>query len=476
MIKRFLFLTCFFLHFYNFCFSQSENSFIEGYWYGLLEFQNSALIITFDIKTNEQDSLIGEVNSPLQGAYHIPVTKIKLLNDSVELQIKSLSANVKGKYIEKDSIIDGIFHQAIFNIPFKLKKTPELFVFKRPQEPKPPFNYLHEEVFFENAKSGITLAGTLTYPKGEGVFPAVILISGSGAQDRNEEILAHKPFLIISDYLTNKGIAVLRYDDRGVGMSKGDFETATTMDFAYDAESAVDFLKNHSKIDKQNIGLIGHSEGGMIAPIVAARDKTISFIILLAAPGTSGEQVLLSQIKKMLEIDGADKELINTILKDSKNAYKLLKKYPQKQKAVDALRKYFEKRAKKTPEQEHVIKGYNKQAVELKIMAMNTPWFRFFISFNPEDYLRNVDCPILALYGRKDVQVLAEENSAVLQKISEKYRKSKLDIKIYDGKNHLFQNADKGSILEYALIEETISEDVLYDMWIWVEKTIRNKE
>ena len=464
------------MNYLNPCFTQDNKSSIEGYWYGLLEFQGSELILTFDIKKNEDGSLIGEVNSPLQGASHIPLTKILLNKDSVELYIKSLSANFKGRILAGDTLLDGIFSQAIFKIPMKLIKTSELFTLKRPQEPKPPYNYIEEEVVFENTKTGITLSGTLTQPKGEGSFPAVILISGSGPQDRNEEILGHKPFMVIADYLSNRDMAVLRFDDRGVGKSKGDFGTATSMDFASDVEAGVIFLKSHPKINSKKIGLIGHSEGGMIAPIVASRDKEINFIVLLAGPATSGEQVILSQIKKMLEVDNTDKEIIKTHLRDSKHIYKLLKRHAHKQKAASAIRKYYTKRAKKTPVSEHLLMGYSTQAVEIKIISMNSPWFRFFLTFEPETYLKNVDCPIFAMYGGKDVQVLAHENSEAMQRISKKNKKKNIHIKIYEGKNHLFQNAQKGTILEYAMIEETISEDVLKEMWEWIEIRVRSWE
>ncbi|MDD3876088.1 MAG: prolyl oligopeptidase family serine peptidase [Bacteroidales bacterium] len=449
--------------------SQTHNPFFEGFWYGLLEFQGTELILTFELK-NESDSLSGSLNSPLQGANEIPITKIIVKEDSLHIFIKSMSANFKGKLLEQDSIIDGIFSQAIFKIPVKFKKTQELFVLNRPQEPHPPFSYIEEEVEFENPTAQIKLAGTLTYPKGDSTFPTVVLISGSGPQNRNEEILEHKPFLIIADYFSTRGIAVLRFDDRGVGNSGGVFSTATSMDFATDVEAAVAFLRQHPRVDTSHIGLIGHSEGGMIAPIVASNDRSIAFIILLAGPGLTGEQVLLTQIEKMLVLDNVEASIIKAIIKDSKKVYKILINEPDYRKAANKIKKYYTKRAKKISEDLHLLYGYTSQGIESKIMAMNSSWFRYFIKFNPEDYLRRVECPVLAIFGEKDVQVLAAQNLEAIEKIILKYGKRNFTTKLYPDKNHLFQNATKGSILEYAMIEETISTDVLEDLLFWIKQ------
>jgi len=452
-------------------FSQNHNPFFTGYWYGLLEFQGSELILTFELK-EEGDSLSGTLNSPLQGANGIPINKVIAGQDSLQIFIKTLGANFKGRLSENDSLIEGIFSQAIFKIPLKFQKTAELFTLKRPQEPQPPFDYIEEEVVFENKRASIKLAGTLTLPNTTGTYPAVILITGSGPQDRNEEILGHKPFLVIANYFTQRGIAVLRYDDRGIGKSGGVFATATSMDFATDVEAAVSFLRTHPHINTAQIGLLGHSEGGMIAPIVAARDKNISFIIMLAGPAITGEQILLTQIERIMALENTDEKAIKMLLKDSKKIYRILRKEPNNKKAAEGIRKYFAKRAKKMSADEQLIYGYTKQAVESKIMAMNSPWFRYFLTFDPEDYLRRVDCPTLAVFGDKDVQVLSEPNIKALERIIKKYKKDNFKIKSYPDKNHLFQNAQTGSISEYALIEETISVDVLDDMVKWIrEKT-----
>jgi len=457
-------------------YSQNHNSFIEGYWFGVLEFQGSELILTFAIRKNNKDSLMGEMKSPLQSSKEIALSKIKINNDSVYLQIKSIGASYRGVFDVKDTLINGLFSQASYKIPLKLKRTLVPFILKRPQEPKPPFNYESEEVSFDNTKEGIKLSGTLTYPKGEGKYPAVVLITGSGPQDRDEEILGHKPFWIIADYLSRNGIAVLRYDDRGVGKSGGNFATSTSMDFATDAEAAITFLRKHSKISPNQIGLLGHSEGGMIASIIASKDKNIKFIVLLAGPGLSGENILLTQIKKMLDLDENNAEFIRRVMDDSKKTYHLLKKNPNPPKAAKAIRKYYKKRAEQVPANEQLEYGYTGSGIEIKIEALNSPWFRYFLTFNPEDYLRKVDCPVFALFGDKDVQVVSKENSSAIEHIAKRYKKDNFTIKIYPGKNHLFQNAQKGSLSEYAKIEETISPEVLKDILVWMKDKIEKSK
>lgn len=449
--------------------AQNVRDFVAGHWYGLLEFQGSELILAFDFEKNAGDSLSGTMLSPLQSADKIPVTRIDVIEDSVKIYIKSLGVKYTGRIYLADSLLKGTFNQAIFSIPLELKKTKEPFSLKRPQEPKPPFNYATEDIVFKNEKSGIKLAGTLSFPDSYGKFPCVVLISGSGPQNRDEEIFGHKPFGVIADFFSRNGLAVLRYDDRGTGKSEGNFTQATTMDFAHDAIAGVNFLKTHARIDTNKIGLLGHSEGGMIAPIVAAGNN-ISFVILLAGPAISGEDVLLTQILKMLEIEGAQPQEIKRVMTETRKTYRIIKKNPQEKKAAIALRKYFEKAARNAPKEKHFEYGYTKSAIEMKIQAMNAAWFRYFLAFQPEDYLRCVKCPILAIYGGKDIQVLAEPNKIEFEKIMKKYNKSNYAAMYFEGKNHLFQNALKGTITEYIMLEETISPDVLEAMLKWINE------
>jgi len=449
--------------------AQEHNPHFIGYWYGLLEIQSNELILTFEIKV-DNDMLTGLMNSPLQGANNINIDEIIVNQDSLILTIKRLGIKYKGVLQDNDSIIEGVFSQSILNIPLSLQKTKELFTLNRPQEPKPPFNYIEEEITFFNSNANINLSGTLTYPDSSSSYPAVVLITGSGPQDRNEEILGHKPFWVIADYLTNHGIAVLRFDDRGIGKSEGVFSSATSLDFATDVESAISFLKTHPNINKSQIGLIGHSEGGLIASIVASKDNGVAFIIMLAGPAISGEQILLTQQRKIMEVENIDDSIIDLSIKDSRKIYKILKKDNNKEKAGYKIRDYLAKRAKKIPTEHHATLGYSKQAIENKILILNTDWFRYFVSYNPDKYFEAINCPTLALFGEKDVQVTAVENSEAFAKFVNK--RNNFSQIVYQNKNHLFQNATTGHMSEYALIEETFCENVLDDIAKWILKTL----
>lgn len=452
--------------------AQTCHPFTEGYWYGLLNFQGSELIVTFDIRKNTNDSLMGVMYSPLQSSEAIPITSIVCEGDSVFISVKSLGMKYSALINEKDSLLSGTFRQAIFKMPFDMKKTQELFTLKRPQEPQAPFNYAVENVSIENKAADVKLSGTLTLPHGDGPFPALVLVSGSGPQDRDEEIFGHKPFKVLADYLTTQGMAVLRYDDRGTGKSTGQFGSATSMDFAGDAAACLTFLRTETRIDTTKIGVIGHSEGGMIAGILGAQEHNLAFIVMLAGPALTGEDILLTQTRKMLNDGTNTDDFIRHIMKDTKKSFAILKKNPKPSEATAKLRKYFEKRSKSIPADLHMTYGYHKAAIEMKIQAMNSPWFRYFLSFNPDDYLKNVKCPMLALYGSKDVQVLPDENIQALVKIIKKHKKQNFTYYTFEGKNHLFQNAKTGYISEYALLEETFSPDVLRYLAGWINKQL----
>jgi esterase/lipase len=267
---------------------------IAGTWNGVLKVQGMQLSLVFHIKKTEK-GFSSTMDSPDQKAFGMPVTTTNFENSKLNIAIANPRIEYEG-VLGTDGIIIGTFKQSGQSFPMNLSKGKvEKEVIKRPQEPKKPYSYYSEEVFFENKSANINLAGTLSLPTKEGVFPAVILISGSGAQNRDEELLGHKPFLVIADYLTKNGIAVLRFDDRGTAMSKGNYATATTLDFATDVEAAVQYLLTRKEIDQKKIGLIGHSEGGMIAPIVASKSKSVSFIVLLAGTGIPGDELLLLQ-------------------------------------------------------------------------------------------------------------------------------------------------------------------------------------
>lgn len=340
----------------------------------------------------------------------------------------------------------------------------------RPQEPKEPFNYISEDIVFTNyASDSIQLAGTITLPKNIKNPPVAILISGSGAQNRNEELLGHKPFLVISDYLTNHGIAVLRYDDRGVGESKGNFQTATTFDFATDVEAAITYLKSRNDIDKTKIGLIGHSEGGLIAPIVASRNKDIVFIVLLAGPGLNGADILITQTRKAAELAGTPEGFIDENEKLASIIYEIIRINTDediiKTKITKALNDY------KTNYPLSVLAPYiTPVMIEQQLSILNSDWLCNFIRTEPKDYLEKTMCPVLALNGSKDFQVLPDINLEVIKNALEKAGNKDVTIKKIAGLNHLFQTAETGSMQEYEKIEETFSPIALELIKNWILK------
>ncbi len=442
---------------------QAQRS-IVGSWYGELNVQGSVLILTADISANEDGTLSGFVNSPMQGASNIPITTLFHHDDSVRIEIASLTVVIRGLLLPGDSVIRCSFEQGPFTLPLDLIRKDSPFAFDRPQEPKKPYPYVEQEVKFRNELAGINLAGTLTLPNTDDIFTAVVLVSGSGPQDRNEELMGHKPFMVIADFLTRHGIAVLRYDDRGIGESEGEFGNATTKDFAEDAEAAVKYLRGLANLNAANIGVIGHSEGGMVAQMVAAHDTALAFIIMLAGPVISGEEILITQIRKIQQVNGQKGIITRIIVKDALKSFSILKNNADNEIAVRKLEEYFGKRAAKFPKKIHTLFGYDSLSVQAKIKAYNSPWFRYFLVFQPEDYLKQINIPVLALFGGKDVQVLYKPNTKALKKIKKKYRKPNIHLKTYSGRNHMFQEAATGTLTEYAVITETFGVEVLEDM------------
>lgn len=336
----------------------------------------------------------------------------------------------------------------------------------RPQEPKEPFSYTSENITFINySADSIPLAGTLTLPKDLKNPPVAILISGSGPQDRNEELLGHKPFLVLADYLTNHGIGVLRYDDRGVGESKGDFTTATTFDFATDVEAAIAYLKSRNDVDTSKIGLIGHSEGGIIAPMVASKSKDVAFIILLAGPAVNGAEILLSQSRKAGELAGTPQAFLDENEKLASIIYDIIRANTEeeilKTNITNALNDY-----KTNNPLSPLVPHITPVMIAQQLSILKSDWLCNFIRIEPKDYLEKIKCPVLALNGSKDIQVLPDNN---LEGIKKGLANNKdVTIKKLAGLNHLFQTAETGNVQEYGKIEETFAPIALEIIKDWI--------
>jgi dienelactone hydrolase len=434
---------------------------ITGQWNGILNVKGKQLRVVFHI--NKTDTgYTSTMDSPDQGAKGIPTTSTYFDNSTLKIAAPNLGLKYDGT-LGHDSII-GTFKQGGQSFPLNLSKEKiEKTTVIRPQEPVKPYPYYSEDVTFKNNKADVTLSGTLTLPQKQGIYPAVILITGSGPQNRDYELMNHKPFLIISDYLTRNGIAVLRYDDRGVAQSTGDFKTATTADFATDVESAISYLKTRKEINAKKIGLIGHSEGGIIAPMVATKSKDIDFIVLLAAPGLSGDKLILLQKEKIEQEKQIDEKEISKGQKIFSGAYRIiLESDTGDTNLKNKLNIYFKQSFdNKLPEEQA-------NAITNQI---STPWMIYFLKYNPVPTLEKVKCPVLAIDGEKDLQV-PPENLIAIKTALEKGGNKNVTTKLFPNLNHLFQDCNTGLPSEYSEIEETFSPAALDEITNWIKKQV----
>ncbi len=445
---------------------------ISGTWNGMLKFSGAQLRLNFNV-THGADGYIATMDSPDQGAAGIVVTKTTFRDSILQFEVANAGIRFDGRWYPGDSI-PGTFKQGGHEIPLTLTRGKiEIAKPKRPQEPVQPYPYYTEDVHVVNKTGNFELAGTLTMPNKTGVFPAVILITGSGPQNRDEEILGHKPFLVISDFLTRNGIAVLRCDDRGTNESKGDFKTATSMDFSTDVEAALDFLLTRKEIDKTKIGLIGHSEGGMIAPMVAVRRKEVSFIVLLAGPGISGKRILLAQEALIERASGEREEVIRDLTAADSGAYDLVARTKDMDTLKTALTSYFTDRIKTDTTFAKTAGADPGQYIAMQAKQLATPWMKYFIQYDPAPTLQKVKCPVLALDGSKDLQVPPEIDLAAIKKALEKGGNTDITTVELPNLNHLFQECKTGSPAEYAGIEQTFSPLALDEMTKWILSKVR---
>lgn len=442
---------------------------VKGSWVGKLKVQGIELTLVINVTANDKDSLGATIDSPDQGAKGLPTSGVTLKDDSLIIRSKALMGAYKGIFNADFTRLTGTWFQNGMSFPLELNHQEAEFTLNRPQEPKPPYPYIAKEVTIRNAEAGVDLAGTLTMPGKGGPFPAIILVSGSGAQNRDEEIMGHKPFLLLADHFTRNGFAVLRYDDRGYGNSTGNFSTATTLDFAKDASAAVDFLKSEEDIEISKIGILGHSEGGMIAPLVASQRNDVAFIVMMAGPGLSGEKILLMQSELISKAYGTKEKEIAGNLKVNKKIYSILKKNPDNEKAEKEIKNVMTDYYKKNTDPKNPDQGSAAQMTN-QVKTMTSPWFRTFLALDPATYLPKVKCPVLAVIGEKDLQVPPKENLEAIEKFLIFGGNSNYVVEQIPGVNHLFQTAETGLPDEYSKIEETISPGVLDMLVNWLSK------
>jgi pimeloyl-ACP methyl ester carboxylesterase len=446
---------------------------VEGSWAGKLKEAGTEIRMIFNLSMTDTDTLNATLDSPDQSAMGIQLGKVALTGDTITISAPVLRGQYNG-VITSDSTIAGTWMQMGRQYPVDLKRGGPPVTYNRPQEPKPPYPYREEEVVFRNNIENFDLAGTLTIPEGKGPFPAVVMITGSGQEDRDETIFSHKPFKVIADYLTRNGIAVLRYDDRGIGGSKGNLINVTSVNFAGDAEAAMAYLAARAEIDPRKIGLAGHSEGGLIASIVASRDPDVAFIVSLAGPGVRGKELLLKQTRDILKVSGTPENEIEEAISTNNKLYDLAIADPdQRSFARKALEWYGNELDSKdlTPDKRKEMMASFAKA----IVQVNNAWMRYFISTDPAIFWSKVKCPVLALNGEKDLQVNYEQNLPAIKNALKKGGNKKVKTISLPGLNHLFQHCATGNPSEYVNIEETFSPEALKIIADWIKKTMKVK-
>jgi len=435
---------------------------IGGYWLGTLHLGAIDLRLGFKFETKD-GKLTAKLDSIDQGANDIPIESAEFTDGTLTLKMPKMKAGYVGKLQEDGDTIKGDFEQTA-KLPLELKRQDKPYRLNRPQEPKKPYPYLEEDVTFPSRAKDVTLAATFTRPKGDGPFPTAVLITGSGPQDRDESLLGHKPFLVLADHLTRKGIAVLRYDDRGIGKSTGDFGKATSKDFADDTAGAVAHLKARKEVGK--IGLIGHSEGGMIAPMVAAENADVDFIVLLAGPGTPCDELLIAQGQLIVKAMGGDEKQLARQKAIQTRLLGLAKKGADEKELKSVLAEL----EKTLTDAERAEMRKQMSASDAQVSSLAKPWFRFFLNYDPAPNLNKVKCPVLAINGDKDLQVPAKENLAGIAAALKAGGNTDVTTREFPGLNHLFQTCKTGLPGEYGKIDETFSPEAMQTVSEWILK------
>lgn len=438
---------------------------VDGDWHGVLDAGGVQLRVGLHIAGGSGGALSAKFDSYDQNAVGLTVDRVSFAGSHLSFEMTGLNAHYEGTLSADGSKIEGTFTQGGANLPLILERGSSTAV-KHPQEPKPPFPYRSEDVSYENKPANVKLAGTLTIPDGAGPFPAVLLITGSGPQDRDETIFGHKPFLVIADHLTRAGIAVLRVDDRGVGKSTGNLSQSTLEDLTGDVLAGIGYLRSRKEINPKHIGLIGHSEGGLIAPLAVSRSSDVAFIVMLAGPAVKGEELLYAQAAAMDRAMGADEMAIATNREVQEKMFAIIEKNGANTAAAEKELHALVDGMKAG------LSDSQKQALDrmmnVQIHQVLTPAFRYYLSYDPMPALRKVKCPVLALNGSHDRQVPPEQNLPAIAAALAAGGNSDYEIAELPGLNHLFQTSKTGALSEYSRIEETFSPQALDVMTSWI--------
>lgn len=441
---------------------------VVGEWLGTLEVGAAKLRLALHVEKKGDGALSAVLDSIDQGA-KIPVDAALFEGGTLRLSLQSIGASYEGTMSADGSALEGAWMQGGRSLPLTLKRQAQAFALNRPQLPKPPFPYQAREVAFQSAAGNVRLAGTLVLPAGEGPFPAVAMVTGSGPQDRDESLMGHKPFLVLADALARRGIASVRWDDRGTGQSAGDHMGSTVEDFAADARAAVAFLRSLPEVDGKAVGIVGHSEGGLNGPMVAAVDPSVRFLVLLAPPGEPMRSLLLRQTRDLLRLQGIDSTLLERALAAQAEDLDLIAdpSLPV-DRLQEKLRALAEVRRGQLTAEERARLRVDADTIERGIQIGTTAWFRSLMRQDPAVYLREVKVPVLALFGEKDLQVEPRVNAEAVRAVLASAGNPDHEERILPGLNHLFQHATTGGVDEYGTIEETFAPEALVAIGDWI--------
>ncbi|HEV8581302.1 MAG TPA: alpha/beta fold hydrolase [Thermoanaerobaculia bacterium] len=445
-----------------------------GEWLGTLEVGPTKLRLALHVEKKGDGGLAATLDSIDQGGAKIPVDEAVFEHGKLRLTLKAIGGSYEGTLNVDGSALQGVWSQGGRQLPLTFQRREEAFALNRPQHPQGPFPYEIREVTFRSEAGNIKLAGTLLVPPGKGPFPAVALVSGSGPQDRDETLMGHKPFLVIAGALARRGIASLRWDDRGAGASEGDHMGSMVNDFAADAQAAVAFLRSRPEVNGSAIGIVGHSEGGLIGPMVAAADPAVGFLVLLAPPGEPLRSLLTRQTGALLRLQGLDEKLIERSLAAQAEDLALI---ADSSLTVDRLQEKLKALADSHRQQftaeERTRLGVDGDAVERGIRISTTAWFRSLIRQDPAVYLRSVKVPVLVLFGEKDFQVDPGVNAEAVRAALAAGGNRDHEVRSLPGLNHLFQHAKTGGMEEYGTIEETFAPEALSMIGDWIAARFR---
>lgn len=450
-----------------------------GSWLGLIDVNGTNVRIVFNLK-EEGGKLTGTMDSPDQGAKDIACGDITTNGDSISIAVPAVHGRYNGALTSAGNI-DGKLSQGPMSMPLLLTRQENKKANNRPQAPEPPYSYISEDVTYTNADKSMTYGATITRPNDEKTHPALLLITGSGQQNRDEEIFGHKPFAVIADYLTKSGYIVLRVDDRGIGKTTGDPSIATTEDFVLDAKASLQYLRNRKEVNKKKTGLLGHSEGGLIAERIAAEDKELDFVVLAAAPGEPIIDLMVTQNNAVLQQQGIPEETRNAYLKFYRNMITAAAKAKNTEALkTDAEKVIAEWRAETPSATVTMLTGITNDstaavAAEKISESFGIPWLRQFFKYDPAVYLKKIQAKVLAVNGDKDIQVDATKNLEAIKTGLKNGKAKTYSIVELKGLNHLFQTCTTCTPEEYKELEETISPTALQAIGNWLDKEVRNK-